>query len=146
MHGGASRGTRRQLRADPRSRRCLRLGGAPAAHVIARLRAGRSRRAAPARRGRSARGSPCRAGPGRAGPGRAGRGAPRPAGTPCGRRAGVAQLSRGAGGPLVTEPQHTLSWKGQGTHMDHRVQLSALHSTIPKSHFAVWKTHTNMLQ
>lgn len=41
MHGGAGRGTRRQLRADPRSCRCLRLGGAPAAHVIARLRAGR---------------------------------------------------------------------------------------------------------
>ncbi|XP_077028307.1 uncharacterized protein LOC143692269 [Agelaius phoeniceus] len=120
MHGGAGWGTRRQLRADPRSGRCLRLGGAPAAHVIARLRAGRVPPRCPGKARPLRRGSACRAG----------RRVPRPAETPCGRRAGVAPLSRAGGSPLIAESQHTLTWKGQGTHVGHRVQLLAL-LTVP---------------
>ncbi|KAL2294410.1 hypothetical protein Nmel_008140, partial [Mimus melanotis] len=102
--------------------------------------------------GRRSRRSRHRAAAGGAGPAalpRRGAAAPhgahraRPAGLslgPQGHRAAARQarqaerLPRGGGGPLVTESQQTLSWKGQAAHMDRRVQLLALHSTIPKSH------------
>nr|XP_021387294.1 uncharacterized protein LOC110471227 [Lonchura striata domestica] len=94
-------GTRQQLRADPRSCRCLRLGGPPPPrHRAAAGGAGRARRAA--------RRAP---GPGRGGPRRPGLGGPR---RPWARGAGLAALSCGGGRPLVADSQHSLIWKGKG--------------------------------